>query len=66
MNLSELQDEFFYNSIGIGEIGNDYGSLSIVKYNGKYYWDIGSNGEFSPEEIPEYLYNALIQFENER
>ena len=49
----------------IGRIANHYGSLSVKEVDGKYFWGIENwNGTFW-EEIPDYLYSALIKFEDE-
>lgn len=53
------------NIISIGEICNYYGGLSVKEYN-NYYWSIENYSGHSWEEIPDYLYEALIKFENER
>ena len=46
----------------IGKIGNYYGGLTVKNENEKYYWSICDyNGE-DWEEIPEYLYLALLSF----
>jgi len=52
----------------IGEICNYYGGLNIVEKDGKYYWWIEDYHESTKQEIPKYLYDALIKFntENER
>ena len=50
----------------IGDIGNDYGSLEIMFKDGKYYWGIEDWSGTSWEEIPEELYNTLVEFENKR
>ena len=49
----------------IGDIGNYYGCLEIVKFDGKFYWTIENWDGCRYEEIPEYLYDALIKFESE-
>lgn len=47
----------------IGEIGTDKMRLWVYERHEKHYWRIG-NGEY--EEIPRYLYDAIIKAENER
>ena len=54
------------NDMKIGTIGNYYGHLEVKEEYGSYWWDIENwNGDYW-EEIPKYLYDALIKFENER
>lgn len=50
----------------IGEIGNYYGGLSVKREDGKYYWSIEDWHSVGWEEIPPYLYGALIDFEVDR
>jgi hypothetical protein len=51
----------------IGEISNYYGGLNTQELDGRYFWWIEEwNGLEETEEIPKYLYDALIRFENER
>lgn len=47
----------------VGEIGNYYGSLQIIHLDGKYFWGIGDCNETLWQEIPEFLYEALVKFE---
>ena len=51
----------------IGTISNYDGHLEVYESGGKYYWymddyDIAEDHE----EIPKYLYDALVKFETER
>lgn len=51
----------------IGSISNYDGHLEVYESGGKYYWymddyDIAEDHE----EIPKYLYDALVKFETER
>lgn len=48
----------------IGTIGNYYGGLVVKKENGKFYWGIEDYEDTRWEEIPESLYQSLIEFEN--
>jgi len=50
----------------IGDIGNYYGRLSVMKSDDKYYWGIEDWGGTEWEEIPKSLYLALIEFEEQR
>lgn len=59
MSTSETQRD-------IGGIGNYYGCLSIKEEAGRYFWSIGNYDGHSWEEIPEYLYRALVQYEEGR
>ncbi len=56
---------------GIGGISNEGGSLVVAKIGDKYGWlmeeyhnSVNDADEY--EIIPDYLYEALIKFENER
>jgi hypothetical protein len=50
----------------IGEIYNQYGTLEVKQKDKKYYWWIDCVGGIVEEEIPQYLYDALNKFEDER
>ncbi len=50
----------------IGEISNYYGHLIVFEEKSKYYWTIEDYGHSYEEEIPKYLYDALVKYENER
>jgi len=50
----------------IGDISNYYGGLTVKEENGLYYWSIYNYDGHNWEEIPKYLYDALIQYESER
>lgn len=50
----------------VGEIGNYYGGLAVRKNGNKFEWGIENWDGTNWEEIPEYLYQALIKFEDER
>ena len=50
----------------IGQISNYYGCLSIKEENQKYFWGIEDWDGCFWEEIPEALYDALVDFENKR
>jgi hypothetical protein len=52
-----------YKGLLVGEIGNTVGKLHVKKLNGKCYWSIGDWDGHEWEEIPQYLYDALIKFE---
>lgn len=51
----------------VGNIGNYYGGLFVVKHNGKFYWTIENwdgipeVGTVGWEEIPEALYHELVK-----
>lgn len=53
-------------SVEVGNIGNDYGGLTICKKDGKFFWSVENWDGFMWEEIPEELYNALAEFEEGR
>ncbi len=44
------------------DIGNYYGGLGIKEEEGKYFWGIENYDGTDFEEIPKYLYDALIKF----
>lgn len=60
-----MTDEFAYNFWIIGDIGNYYGKLSVVKHESKYFWSIENYDGQDWQEITEKLYNTLIEFEGE-
>lgn len=52
--------------LGVGDIGNYYGGLRVMEYNGKYYWIIENyDTDFSNieewREIKKDLYLQLIK-----
>ena len=49
----------------IGSIGNYYGALEVKEEDGKYFWAIADYDGTEWEEIPEYLYAALIKFQDD-
>ena len=49
----------------IGEIENYYGGLDIKEEDGKYYWGIEDHFDTEYQEIPKYLYDAMIKFKSE-
>lgn len=49
--------------MNIGTIGNYYGGLAVKEENDKYYWGIEDWDGTYFEEIPEYLYDALLQYQ---
>lgn len=46
----------------IGNIVNYYGGLTVKKIKSKYKWSIEDWDGKRWEEIPKYLYDALIKF----
>jgi hypothetical protein len=44
------------------DIGNYYGGLEVKEEDGKYLWGIGNYDGTEFEEIPKYLYDALIKY----
>lgn len=50
----------------IGDICNYYGGLEVKEENGKFFWSIEDWAGYGWEEIPKYLYDALIKYEDER
>lgn len=49
----------------IGTIGNHYGCLTVKTDGEKFFWGIGNWDGTHWEEIPQYLYDALVKFELE-
>lgn len=50
----------------IGTIGNHYGCLTVKTDGEKFFWGIDNWDGTHWEEIPQYLYDALVKFELER
>lgn len=50
----------------IGTIGNYYGGLVVKEENGKFYWSVKDYDGEDWDEVPQYLYEALCKFEDER
>lgn len=50
----------------IGGLCNYYGCLEVKEEDGKFYWSIENYDGHYWKEIPESLYNALIEFEHNR
>lgn len=49
----------------IGNIGNYYGGLVVKEENDKYYWGIEDWDGTYWDEIPKYLYDALLNYQQE-
>jgi len=49
----------------IGTIGNYYGNLSVRIKNGRPQWSIENYDGHHWEDIPQYLYDALLKFQEE-
>jgi hypothetical protein len=49
----------------VGQIGNYYGSLTVMVDNGQAYWSIEDYRGHTWEKIPDYLYFALVKFKGE-
>lgn len=52
--------------MNIGTLSNYYGRVAVEQNGGKYYWTLDNWDSPAKEEIPEYLYKALVKFELER
>tara|TARA_R110000772_G_scaffold33614_1_gene81764 strand:+ start:595 stop:879 length:285 start_codon:yes stop_codon:yes gene_type:complete len=50
----------------IGDIGNDYGGLSVKTENGKHFWSIENYDGDSWDEITAELFDALNAFEDSK
>lgn len=48
----------------IGHCKNHYGGLSVKEENGKYYWSIEDYSGHDWSEIPKYLYDTLLRYQN--
>lgn len=48
----------------IGNIGNYYGGLSVKRDEKGYWWSIEDYSGYDWEEIPEWLYLALVAFDD--
>ena len=49
----------------IGNIGNYYGGLEVKENDGEYSWGIENWDGIHYDRIPEYLYNALMKYQDE-
>lgn len=64
-----MSDKF--ESRSVGDIGNYYGGLWVAEHEGRYWWMIENYDAFPGDfkfydEIPKYLYDALVKYEEER
>lgn len=50
----------------IGDVTNYYGGLSVKKEWHKFFWSIEDYDGNHWEEIPDFLYDALIKYEEGR
>jgi len=64
--MSDITQENAPEDIQVGDIGNYYAGLWARSHLGKYYWSIETHSGYYWSEIPEYLFQALIQHEKER
>ena len=60
MKLPQTQEQF-----KVGKIYNYYGNLNVKVEEGRAYWSIEDYSGFEWQEIPDYLYEALVRFEGE-
>ncbi len=49
----------------IGNIGNYYGSLKATDGDGEQYWGVAEYSGQHWEEIPKYLYDTLLKYQDE-
>jgi hypothetical protein len=49
----------------IGDIGNYYGGLFVKQEGDKYYWSIEDWNGHGWQEIPQFLYDALLKFQEQ-
>jgi len=61
--MTESEPAVYTDNMEIGDIDNYYGGLNIAKSAGKCYWCIEGYGGDKWKEIPEQLYNSLVEFE---
>ena len=47
----------------IGSIGNYYGCLAVKVEGGRFFWSIENYDGHNWEEIPKFLFDALIRFD---
>lgn len=50
----------------IGTLGNYYSGLYVKYEDERYYWSIHNYDGRQWEEIPEYLFRTLVEYENSR
>jgi hypothetical protein len=62
-NDRETDMSYSHNVTSVGTIGNHYGGLNIKKVKGQCYWSIENWDGNHWEEIPQYLYDAILKFE---
>lgn len=48
----------------VGNIENYYGGLHIKEEDGKYYWSVENFNGHNWKEIPKYLYDTLLYYQN--
>ena len=63
--------DFKFNQAEIGEIGNYYGGIRIMKHDDKYYWlienyDTNYDNLSDSSEIDKTLFDALVAHEEKR
>jgi len=51
--------------IAVGKIHHEYGRLLVKEEDGRFYWSIAANTFEYWEEIPEFLFRALLAFHTE-
>ena len=49
----------------IPRLGNTYGNLCVSEYDGEYYSCVENFDGCYWEEVPKYLYDALLKFKTE-
>ena len=54
------------NQREIGEISNQYGMLYIKEEKGRFYWCIEDCFGMFWDEIPKFLYDTLVRYDEER
>jgi hypothetical protein len=52
--------------MNIGTICNYYGGVDVQEEGGTYFWGIDDWDDTRYQEIPKYLYDALVKYETER
>lgn len=65
MSKADNTQERMINSVEVGEIYGYYGGLLLTVEGEKHYWGIRDWDGIDWQEIPEYLFQAIMQFEGE-
>ena len=61
----EPEQILIHGAIEVPGIWNDEGGFMLGELDGKYYWQMDGLGSNGWQEIPAYLYHALVRFSQE-